>query len=233
MAARADRDSDRRQRRGGLAVLQGVSRSDREPITAYAIKAFDVSDREKLTAFASDVFVGRVVERAGTEPLILPALVAEEEDDLLPQTQFAVEVQETIKGEASGTVVVNQQGGVDRRTDHLILIDGEPLLEVRDVLLTTRYDPDNGWYELVGGGYGRVRLGGPAERDDVVQRFKRAAAAGPKGPVEPERLNPSLGPDTSDRATGADDAARRRCADAEQRGTVRSVDNCLRERPDR
>ena len=198
---------------------------------AHGAYAFDVSDREKLSAFASDIFVGRVVKRVGAEgiPLSGPG------NAFIPHTQFRFDIQETLKGEASGTVVIDQPGGTDH-TCQLELMEGVPLLTMgQTALLVTRHNPADDRYRIVDNHYGIERLHTAKERKDAVGRFKRAVAQGPTGPVSAEQLNPDLRRDRPDPAVeqAAAEAVRERCAAAARRGRFDSVEACLARRPRR
>ena len=138
--------------------------------------------------FADDVFVGRVLRKVGE--VGLPTI---EPDHRIAQTQFAVEVTQSIKGELAGTVTVNQRGGHQEytatrdspelgirsgdRVRELVLFDGDPLLEPgREYLLVTKRSRRKGWHEIATPGFGDVSLGEDGEGAvRVVDRFTRAA----------------------------------------------------------
>lgn len=104
-----------------LATLGAVGWMRSQVVNARALYTFDVKDKRQLVGFASHVFVGRVTRQVGTEgaPTSRPGYT-------MPQTQFAVEVVDTIKGRLIGTVTVNQDGG--ERDGVLVLMENDPLL---------------------------------------------------------------------------------------------------------
>ena len=67
---------------------------------AHAHYAFDPEDDRALAAYATDIFVGRVLGQVGA--VGAPTSAPGQE---LPQTQYTVEVLETIKGAAAGVVI--------------------------------------------------------------------------------------------------------------------------------
>ena len=148
----------------GLAVaaaLTVAARDDTPPLTVHADNAVDTSDDRRLVGFADNVFVGRVLARSG------------QTDELsMPETQFRVEVLDTLKGSLSGTVTVNQFGGVaDGRT---VLLEGDALLEPGETyLLATRTRTDLGW-ETVVAQHGKVKLRGAEHGRQVRARFAEA-----------------------------------------------------------
>ena len=82
------------------------------------IAVADFSDDRRLAGFAQDLFVGRVSGEGrtdDTEPVI--------------QTDFPVEVLDSIKGPARGTVVVAQQGGYLPASNELRVMENDQLLE--------------------------------------------------------------------------------------------------------
>jgi hypothetical protein len=100
--------------------------------------AFDIYDDQELMDFASHVFVGRVVEKSGTE------------SRGSAEAQFRVEVLDVVKGELPAEVTVNQQGGYVPFFNQLELFDGDwPLLPGTTYLFSTRHSEQMGWYTLV------------------------------------------------------------------------------------
>lgn len=144
-----------------------------------AMPLFDMSYDQKLVDYSSDVFIGRVSRQVGKRGL--PATGSYS----LPQTQFTVQVEELIKGTASEEIVVNQMGGIESTSRKLVLFEGQSLLKSDErVLLFTRYDQVNDWYNVVAIDEGERRVTNQRERATLVKRFKAAAEAGPEGPVE-------------------------------------------------
>ena len=74
----------------------------------HPIYALDPRDDRALAAYATDIFIGRVLGQTGTTGAPTSAPGQE-----LPQSQFAVEVLQPVKGQAEGVVTVNQVGGLD------------------------------------------------------------------------------------------------------------------------
>ena len=86
---------------GIIWAMSGPEDGDRPVVRALAV--IDFTDDNKMAGFAHDVFFVYVLE----EP-------APERSDAYdwPTTTYTVEVLETLKGSASGTVKVNQMGAV-------------------------------------------------------------------------------------------------------------------------
>ncbi len=124
----------------------------------------DFSNDRKLIGFADNVFFGRV-----------SAQVGQRGSESLPETQFKVDVLETIKGTLSGQVVVNQQGGHLRSTNELVLVGGDALLEPGTTyLFATKSYKATGWHTLIPE-HGDVRVASVQSKDALGARFKRAA----------------------------------------------------------
>ena len=132
--------------------------------------SFDQTDIRKVVGVSSHIFVGRVVAVVGNEgvPTSGPG------NNSIPQTQFSVEVLENIKGELTGTVTVNQMGGVND-VGIIVKLEGDTLLEVgRTYLLATWYNSDSGWYSIVAEGYGNVQVENAQKWSREVERFQSA-----------------------------------------------------------
>ena len=145
------------------AALTTTGGDDASPLTVHADKAVDTSDDRRLVGFADNVFVGRVVAKSG------------QTDELsMPETQFSVEVLDTVKGSLAGTVTVNQFGGVaDGQT---VLLEGDALLEPGETyLLATRTRADRGW-ETVVASDGKVKVKGAEHGRQLKARFADAKA---------------------------------------------------------
>lgn len=143
------------------------------------LAAFDTSDERKLVGFADNVFVGRVEERVGDEPL--ESQVVPDPDGpegpapSTPQTQFSVEVLDNVKGQLNGTVTVSQTGGRVPGENAVALNNDDPLLQPgQTVLFATRFDSGRGWHQITSANYGDVRLETPEERNRVVNQFEEA-----------------------------------------------------------
>ncbi|MEV3989921.1 hypothetical protein AB0J57_13555 [Streptomyces sp. NPDC049837] len=157
---------------GAGALVLGGTDEEREGGTysAEAFFAFDVRDKRKLTGFAEHVFLGRVVEKAGSE-----GKGTTNPGTVMPQTQFRVEVLRALKGEVGGEVVVNQEGGYDPEDKSTMLMEGDPLLEPgKTYLFTTKRDPRKGWLSIVAPGYANVVITSPEQGKRVVGEFEEA-----------------------------------------------------------
>lgn len=101
--------------------------------------AADFSDDRILMGASHNVFVGKVIKQVG-----------DKQPMQIPEVQFAVEVVYNIKGNLSGTVVVDQYGGYDNGILYYIE-DAAPLLKPgATYLLATMYNRYNeeDWYTL-------------------------------------------------------------------------------------
>ncbi len=133
--------------------------------------AFDAMDPRELVGFATDVFVGEVIEEAGSEgaPLSGPG------ERAVPRTQFSVEVLKNVKGDAEGTVTVSQTGGYDEEEGREVLVEGDSLVQLgKKYLFVTSYNSEEGWYAVVAQPFGDVLVEGEARRRDVEERFEQA-----------------------------------------------------------
>ncbi len=133
--------------------------------------AFDAMDPRELVGFATNVFVGQVVEEAGSEgaPLSGPGEI------VVPRTQFFVEVLKNVKGDAEGTVTVSQTGGYDEEEGREVRVEGDSLLEPgKKYMFVTSYNPEEEWYVVVAQPFGDVLVEGEARRRDVEERFEQA-----------------------------------------------------------
>lgn len=149
----------------------GVESSDAGSSDIEVRYAIDAMDPRELVGFATDVFVGHVVEEAGSEG----ASLSGPGEKALPRTQFSVEVLNNVKGEAEGTVTVSQLGGYDEEEGREVRVRGDSLLEPgKEYLFVTTYDPEDGWYTVVAQPFGAVLVDGEARRSDVEERFEQA-----------------------------------------------------------
>jgi hypothetical protein len=122
---------------------------------------FDVSNPNLLVGWADSVFIGKVVEQSGTKAL-----------DGLPETQFKVEVVETIKGDLTGTVTVNQQGGYDG--NELILVENDSMLtKGKSYLFVTKYLKEENWHTLVPV-YGDIKITSDTHRQELLEKYQKA-----------------------------------------------------------
>jgi hypothetical protein len=126
-----------------------------------------VSDRQ-LMEFADNVFVGRVVEKVGYEQ-------PSQGMPPLPQTKFAVRVEENVKGSLSGTVVVVQEGGCDPRYGRVVVVNNDDLLNPgEEAVFSTKKQGPDGPYLIVGSNYGDIRVGTEREEDEVISNFRNS-----------------------------------------------------------
>lgn len=136
--------------------------------------ALDPQDERQIVGFSSDVFFGRVVEQTGSEGIPTTKPGAE-----IPQTQYAVEVRDAIKGNASGTVTVSQMGGYgeDGQEDFPQGPEGDGFLETgREYLLVTKYDEEKDWYQIVVPGAASIKVEDDAHREELERRYEGAYA---------------------------------------------------------
>jgi len=151
----------------GLAALALVTsvrtpaESSRAPKDVHAVYMADFTDDRRLVGAVDNVFVGHVIAQVGTTP---------SED--VPETQFAVEVVETVKGTLRGKVIVNQEGGM--QGDAPILFDHDPLLKSgATYLFATRLYKETGWQTLVPN-YGDLQVKDAQHQEALIERFKKA-----------------------------------------------------------
>jgi hypothetical protein len=131
---------------------------------------------ERRVARASDVFVGRVVSRvSGIVLLERRPPFAPDDPQPVYATIYAVEVEEGLRGTATGTVLVRQDADFDRRSTPRG--DGPSLLNPgEEAIFVASLEVDTGWYALTEGRYGHVRIGDGRRRTDVVARFEELVA---------------------------------------------------------
>ncbi|CAI9393601.1 hypothetical protein ACTQ5K_21355 [Niallia sp. Sow4_A1] len=127
----------------------------------------DVTDDKKLVGVSDNVFLGKVIKQTGTKSI----------EEYLPETQYSVEIIENIKGDLSGIVTVNQQGGYLEYEDgqkELVLFEGDELLvEGNTYLFSTRYLESENWYTLIPA-YGNLTAETESIQDDLVENFNDA-----------------------------------------------------------
>ncbi|MGM7723723.1 hypothetical protein [Metabacillus sp. Hm71] len=121
----------------------------------------DVSDPRKLVGYADHVFIGKVIEQAGTKKI-----------SGFPETQFNVKVLETIKGDLNGTIIVNQNGGYDG--NQLTVINGDSLIKPgKTYLFATKYLESENWHTLVPA-YGDVLIENEEKQKELIETYKKA-----------------------------------------------------------
>src|SRR5215207_3535202 len=136
----------------------------------HPIYALDPTDDRALADYATDIFIGRVLDQTGTAGAPTSAPGQE-----LPQSQFAVEVLQLLKGQAAGVVTVNQVGGLDQQAHQIMLLEGDALLrpELSELFLVVSV-PERGWYQIVAAGHGHLSADDPAQRKTLIARFAQA-----------------------------------------------------------
>src|SRR5215207_11204868 len=136
----------------------------------HPVYELDVTDDRALAAYATDIFIGRVLDQTGAAgaPTSAP-------DQELPQSQFAVEVLQLLKGRAAGVVTVNQVGGLDQQAHQIMLLEGDALLHPgSSELFLVVSVPERGWYQIVAAGHGHLSADDPAQRKTLIARFAQA-----------------------------------------------------------
>ena len=130
---------------------------------AHVGYVIDFSDDRKLAGFADDIFFARVERRIGGT------------NGDLPSTQFQVAVLETLKGNASGSIVVREDGGTDRFCVKFRMADNPVLMEPgREYLLfTKRPFESSDWHYLLSG-VGKYEVTGPEDTNRLRERFAEA-----------------------------------------------------------
>ncbi|MGL4298569.1 MAG: hypothetical protein ACRCW4_05785, partial [Candidatus Neomicrothrix subdominans] len=140
----------------------------------------DISDQRKLAGLADDVFIARINGEKSKKRI----------DKELPETQYSATIIDSLKGNLSGEVVMNQQGGLDEEHHELVIFEGDELVKVGSVYLfaTLRNETEN-WNTMrfsrqgeVGWGVIRCGAGGSA---------CRGGARGVRGPGSVSTKSPS------------------------------------------
>jgi hypothetical protein len=148
---------------GAVHLLPERSATAEPPITRVETFDVDLTDDRRLVGFADDVFVGRVVGTAG-------GTSGEGPGEVLPETQFTVQVLKAIKGTLSGRVVVNQQGGFTSAREKVLIEGDELLVGGQTYLFATRSYRERGWHTLVPV-RGDVRVTSTAHLRNLERRF--------------------------------------------------------------
>src|SRR5829696_8054587 len=136
----------------------------------HPIYELDPTDDRALATYATDIFIGRVRDQTGAAGAPTSAPGQE-----LPQSQFAVEVLQLVKGQATGLVTVNQVGGLDQQAHQILLLEGDALLRpgATELFLAVSI-PERGWYQIVAAGHGHLTADDPAQRTRLIERFTQA-----------------------------------------------------------
>ncbi len=136
----------------------------------HPIYELDPTNDRALAAYATDIFIGRV--RGQTGATGAPTSAPGQE---LPQSQFAVEVLQQVKGQAAGVVTVNQVGGLDQQARQIMLLEGDALLRPgSSELFLVVSVPERGWYQIVAAGHGHLPADDHAQRQRLIDRFTQA-----------------------------------------------------------
>lgn len=132
--------------------------------------------RKELVTNADNVFVGRVVEQVGYK-LLLPSPQGR---IVTPHGQFLVKIEENIKGDLSGMVVVNQSGRY-YSTDLVPLIEVQKedqlLIVGKTYLFVTQMNAEHNWHDIVRdeviSGYAHILIEDDLHRKQLIEAFKR------------------------------------------------------------
>lgn len=125
----------------------------------------NIANRQRLAGFADAVFVGKV-----------ESVTPGEERYGTPWTAARVKVQKRLKGNPPDTANVEQQGGSDRSTGRLVLVEGDSLIQQGDTyIVAARASKERGSFVVVPV-YGLTRL--EAGNDDQAVKDWEAAVAG-------------------------------------------------------
>lgn len=145
----------------GLGLISDYPPENPVIQTIQTSYAFDVTDPQRLVGWADNVFIGKVVEMSGTS----------DEYGML-ETQFKVKVAESIKGDLSGEVIVNQQGGYEG--GNLILVENDQLLEEGEsYLFLSRKNEKQNWHTVVSV-YGDILINSEAHKEELLSKYKKA-----------------------------------------------------------
>ncbi|AZI65756.1 MULTISPECIES: hypothetical protein [unclassified Rhodococcus (in: high G+C Gram-positive bacteria)] len=124
----------------GASDKQTTQESPHTNAHSDASWVIDIQDQRQVAGFADAVFVGTVLEQSGFAA----------DRSAVPETQFRVQVSNSLKGEVAEEVTVNQQGGTDPKTGEVILLEEDPMIEVgKSYLFATRYNADFDFYTVV------------------------------------------------------------------------------------
>lgn len=167
---------------GGAGVQEGTDFGYHREYTATvkadgAAKkvALDSQDERQVVGGSTDVFFGRVIDQTGSEatPPVGPHGLRD------PQTQYSVEVTQLIKGDAAGTITVNQLGGYgdDRQAEFPRVPGGDGFLEAgREYLLATKYVEAKDWYQIAVPGAANIEVEDGVHREELERRYEEAYA---------------------------------------------------------
>ena len=153
---------------------------------AHADYPFDTKDERLVVGGADNVFIGKVVKRVGAKGNDIPGSSMDE-----PRTQFAVRVEENIKGGLPEDVVVSQLGGYVeydatddspesgiKKGQHVrekVLVNDDPLLETgQEYVFSTRFVSEEGYHQVVVAGAGKDEIRGNEDREQKKAKYEKA-----------------------------------------------------------
>ena len=126
--------------------------------------------QESDVCAAHNIFFGQVIRESGNT----------KQDGGAPQTQYEVEVLETLKGDLSGRVTVNQEAGFyDDGMEHHVEDEDYFLEAGKSYFFATRTSSRHGWHTVVPH-YGDVKLD-VADSSTKAEVMGSASAAEYKG----------------------------------------------------
>ena len=122
----------------------------------------DVSNDRKLAGISHNIFIGKVISKIGVKS----------RTDILPETQFSVQLIENIKGNLNENIIVNQQGGNDN--NKIVLFENDKMIEPgKFYLFATRYNEAEKWHTLIPV-YGDLVIDNDTKKKELVEKFKIA-----------------------------------------------------------
>ena len=136
----------------GIWLWTGVLDNNR---ATHSLWTIDKTNDRELAGAAHNIFFGQVIRESGSKTLF----------NWGPQTQFEVKVFEVLKGNLSGTVIVNQEAGYyeDGGEYHIEGEDGF-LQEGKSYFFATRTSKHHDWHTVISY-YGDVELDVPDDSD--------------------------------------------------------------------
>jgi len=151
---------------GGITGFYGMKNDHKVEVRhAHLNYIDDFSDKRKLVGASNNVFIGKVVSQKGNKSL-----------DGGPETQYVVKVVKNIKGNLSGEITVNQQGGYVKEgiKEVLIIFNDDPLLEAGEkYLFATRYLASENWHTLINK-FGDIKIKNDEHYNQLVKEFTEA-----------------------------------------------------------
>lgn len=161
----------------GIALVVLASALREEPAHTSIIgtsSTFDVENLPHLAGYADNIFVAHVEAIEGVQDA---------------HTQYRVSVEETVKGDLAGDVVVSQLGYVDENVTHVS--EGQPLLNVGGTYLLVTNPDTTGtdWQSLIAGPASAVSVDDDNRRG-VIERYRGATARQVYPPGLPPKKKP-------------------------------------------